>query len=150
MGESDSPGSSRQREYCYARFVTALAGKRHPEGIRDAVAELFQEGSYQGMEDREIREIVQFVAQTNPARRDDLLRVLASLTPGETAISAPPPALRVGQAVRVEAGNRSNTPREGVVTERVWHHKDRKWMYFIRPAGKKISKRYFLEELTPL
>jgi hypothetical protein len=57
------------------------------------------------------------------------------------------PMFHIGQRVRVILNDRNRTPHEGTVREIVWHHKDRRYNYYLEEAGKKVSKRYFEEEL---
>jgi hypothetical protein len=57
------------------------------------------------------------------------------------------PAFQIEQRVRVILNERNRTPHEGTVREIVWHHKDRRYNYYLEEAGKKVSKRYFEEDL---
>jgi hypothetical protein len=59
----------------------------------------------------------------------------------------PDAAFCVGQTVRVIANERNNTPRRGVIMEIIWHHKDARYNYYIQASGRKVSKRYFAEDL---
>jgi hypothetical protein len=59
----------------------------------------------------------------------------------------PEPAFQIKQRVRVILNERNRTPHEGTVREVVWHHKDQRYNYYLEEAGKKVSKRYFEEDL---
>lgn len=79
-----------------------------------------------------------------------ILAVLQELTPDEIAIDAHAPELNIGQDVRVILSFRNQTAREGSIIDRVWHHKDRRWNYYMEENGKRLSKRYFAEDLLSL
>lgn len=57
------------------------------------------------------------------------------------------PTFHIGQRVRVVLNDRNRTPHEGTVRQIVWHYKDRRYNYYLEEAGKKVSKRYFEEDL---
>ena len=57
------------------------------------------------------------------------------------------PLFPVGTKVRVLPKSGRNTPREGEVERAIYHHKDRRWNYYLRCGGKKVSKRYVALDL---
>lgn len=59
----------------------------------------------------------------------------------------PDPVFKIGQRVRVILNDRNKTPHEGIIREIIWHHKDQRFTYYLLEAGKKVSKRYFQEDL---
>ena len=61
----------------------------------------------------------------------------------------PPPKFAIGQQVRVILNDRNITPREGLVRELFWHFKHQQYYYYIEAHGRKVSKRYFEEDLEP-
>lgn len=62
----------------------------------------------------------------------------------------PPPALSVGQRVRVILSDRNRTARTGAIRQVIWHFKHRRYNYYLDVDGKKVSKRYYEEDLEPL
>jgi hypothetical protein len=62
----------------------------------------------------------------------------------------PPPTFRLGQHVRVLLNDRNSTPHEGTVRHIIWHHKDARYNYYLQEGGKKVSKRYFEQDLEAL
>ena len=62
---------------------------------------------------------------------------------------APKPEFEPGQCVRVILNERNRTPHQGVIAERDWHFRQRKWLYFLTEAGKPVKKRYFAEDIEP-
>jgi hypothetical protein len=56
----------------------------------------------------------------------------------------------VGQRVRVILGERNRTPHEGTVREIIWHFKEQRHNYYIEEGGKKVSKRYYEQDLQPI
>lgn len=62
-------------------------------------------------------------------------------------IEQPPPVFLVGQRVRVILKERNRTARIGIVQRVIWHFKDRRYNYYVAVNGKKVSKRYFDEDL---
>ncbi len=65
-------------------------------------------------------------------------------------IKNPPPQFTLGQAVRVILNERNRTPHEGVIRQIVWHYKDGCYNFYLEERGKKISKRYFADDLESL
>ena len=62
----------------------------------------------------------------------------------------PPPAFSLGQMVDVIVNDRNRTPRTGSIRLIVWHYKLSKHLYLLEVNGKKVSKRYFEEDLEPV
>lgn len=62
-------------------------------------------------------------------------------------LKRPAPAFQQGQRVRVRLNERNRTSHEGSIREIVWHHKERRYNYYIEESLKKVSKRYFEEDL---
>lgn len=62
----------------------------------------------------------------------------------------PEPTFCMGQRVRVLLNERNRTPHVGTVREIVWHYKDARYEYFIEDSGRRVSKRYFAEDLAAL
>jgi hypothetical protein len=61
--------------------------------------------------------------------------------------SRPAPAFSVGQRVRVILNERNRTARVGTILGIMWHFKDGRYNYYLEEGGKKVSKRYFQEDL---
>lgn len=59
----------------------------------------------------------------------------------------PKPRFAVGQPVRVVVNERNKTAHRGTIREVIWHFKDRRYNYYLVENGKKVSKRYFDEDL---
>lgn len=59
----------------------------------------------------------------------------------------PAPAFGIGLPVSVVLSARNHTARRGVVVHCVWHGKLNQWMFFLVVAGRRVSKRYFAEDL---
>ena len=66
-------------------------------------------------------------------------------------MSAPKPAPKfaIRETVRVLLNDRNRTAHRGTVREVIWHFKDERYNYYIVEDGKKISKRYFDDDLEP-
>ena len=47
----------------------------------------------------------------------------------------------------VETIGDQHTFRRGLIRERIWHHNDEKWHYYLVVGGKKVSKRYCSSDL---
>jgi hypothetical protein len=62
----------------------------------------------------------------------------------------PMPRFSVGQKVVVVLNEKNKTPHTGSVREVIWHYKDSRYNYYLEENGKKISKRYFEEDLDPV
>jgi hypothetical protein len=62
-------------------------------------------------------------------------------------METPAPAFRLRQKVRVRLNQRNRTPHEGTIRAIVWHHKDRRYNYYLQEGSRKVSKRYFEEDL---
>jgi hypothetical protein len=61
--------------------------------------------------------------------------------------SRPAPAFSVGQRVRVILNEQNRTARVGTIRGIMWHFKDGRYNYYLEEGGKKVSKRYFQEDL---
>ncbi len=61
----------------------------------------------------------------------------------------PAPKFAIGQRVRVVLNARNHTPHEGIIRNIIWHHKDQRHNYYLVENGKKISKRYYDDDLQP-
>jgi len=61
--------------------------------------------------------------------------------------SFPTPEFSMGQSVRVRLNERNQTPREGAISDIVWHFKDQRYNYYLEERGKKVSKRYHADDL---
>jgi hypothetical protein len=59
----------------------------------------------------------------------------------------PTPEFAVGDRVAVRVNERNRTPHIGEVRQVIWHHKDSRYNYYLNENGKKVSKRYFAEDL---
>jgi len=60
------------------------------------------------------------------------------------------PELLVGQPVRVILNERNKTLHTGAIRQIIWHSKDQRFNYYIAVDGKKVSKRYFIEDLEAI
>jgi hypothetical protein len=68
--------------------------------------------------------------------------------PPRDSAEIPEPAFRNGQHVRVVLSLWNRTARQGMIRDRIWHHKDQRWYFLIDDdAGRKVSKRYAAEDL---
>ena len=47
----------------------------------------------------------------------------------------------------VETHGKQNSFRRGVIRDRIWHHNDNEWHYYLFADGKKVSKRYCSTDL---
>jgi hypothetical protein len=65
-------------------------------------------------------------------------------------VDRPQPEFAIGQQVRVVLNDRNHTPHEGTIRAAVWHHKQRRFHYYILEGGRKVSKRYAAEDLQPV
>ena len=64
--------------------------------------------------------------------------------------AAAEPLYPTGTRVRVVVNSRNRTARAGQVMQVVWHHKHGCWVYWLTDdRGRKVSKRYFGEDLEP-
>lgn len=133
-----------QRKKQLAEFI---AEDRHPDGIRGLVAWLYRSARYAGIRDEHISQIITEVSAEHPELH--LEQTAADLTEQEVAVAAHPPELDLGQRVSVILNARNYTPHSGEICDRVWHHKDRKWAYFLLESGKRVSKRYYYDNLQP-
>lgn len=61
---------------------------------------------------------------------------------------AHPPEFAVGQPVPVLVNARNRTPRVGWVRRVVWHFKLACWMFYLEAGGRRVSKRYFADDLV--
>lgn len=52
-----------------------------------------------------------------------------------------------GDQVSVVLNKRNSTRYRGIIRDVIWHFKDECWLYFIEVNGKKISKRYYEDDL---
>jgi hypothetical protein len=58
-----------------------------------------------------------------------------------------PHSFSLGQRVRVILNERNRTPHSGTIRAIVWHFKDQSYNYYLEANGKRISKRYYEEDL---
>jgi len=61
--------------------------------------------------------------------------------------TVPTPTFAIGQRVRVRLSARNRTAHEGTIRDILWHFKNKRHIYYIEESGKKVSKRYFDEDL---
>ena len=61
--------------------------------------------------------------------------------------NVPAPKFTIGQKVRVRLGDRNQTAHEGTIRDVIWHFKDQRHNYYIEEGRKKISKRYYDNDL---
>ena len=59
----------------------------------------------------------------------------------------PPSKFSVGQRVRVRLNEHNHTPHVGTIRDIIWHHKDRQHNYYLEEGSKKVSKRYYEDDL---
>jgi hypothetical protein len=59
----------------------------------------------------------------------------------------PPPEFNVGDRVRVVSSARHLTPHTGPIRQVVWHFKHARYNYYIEENGKKVSTRYYADDL---
>ncbi len=59
-------------------------------------------------------------------------------------------SFKVGQRVRVILNERNRTARTGTIRQIIWHYKDQSYNYYLDVNGKKISKRYYEEDIEQL
>lgn len=128
-------------------LVDFIAADRHPDGIRGLVAWFYRSARYVGIRDEHIRRIIAEVNAERPGL--DLEQTAVDLTDEEVAVAAHPPELDLGQRVSVILNARNYTPHSGEICDRVWHHKDQRWTYLILESGKRVSKRYYSDDLQP-
>ena len=62
----------------------------------------------------------------------------------------PESAFQLGQRVCVVLNERNHTPHTGTIRTVIWHHKDRRYNYYLAENGKKVAKRYLAEDLQPV
>jgi hypothetical protein len=62
-------------------------------------------------------------------------------------MAKPPPAFTTGQWVQVIISDRNRTLHTGKIRAVIWHHKDKRYNYYLEERGKKVPKRYFEEDL---
>ena len=65
-------------------------------------------------------------------------------------IDPPPPLFSLGQCVKVILNARNKTTHVGTIRQITWHHKDQRYNYYLDENGRKVSKRYFDEDLLSL
>ena len=65
-------------------------------------------------------------------------------------ISRPPPEFALGRGVKVVVNDRNRTPHAGIVRACIWHFKLDRWTYYLEEDGRKIHKRYFAADLSPV
>lgn len=130
-------------------FIENLASP-HPGNIRALMAWLYRSARLCGIKEDHILEILAEALIALPERQPSLDEAIASLTEDEIAFVSHPPEWAIGQRVRVILNTLNLTPREGEVHDRIWHHMDKRWLYFIIEKGKRISKRYYADDFQPL
>lgn len=59
----------------------------------------------------------------------------------------PKPPFAIGSRVSVVLSARNHTARRGEVVRCLWHGKLDQWMFFLAVANRRVSKRYFAEDL---
>jgi hypothetical protein len=69
---------------------------------------------------------------------------------GAAMRNKPQSAFAMGQRVRVVLNERNRTPHTGTIRDIIWHFKQARYSYYLEEVGKKVSKRYFEEDLEPL
>jgi hypothetical protein len=57
------------------------------------------------------------------------------------------PDFSIGERVRVVLNDRNRTPHDGTILAAIWHHKQRRFHYYLQEGGRKVSKRYSAEDL---
>jgi hypothetical protein len=62
----------------------------------------------------------------------------------------PLPKFAIGQKVRVRLSVRNRTAHEGTIRDIIWHFKDQRHNYYLEEGGKKVSKRYYDDDLERL
>jgi hypothetical protein len=65
-------------------------------------------------------------------------------------VESPEPVFAIGQRVRVILNERNRTPHQGTIRAAIWHHKERRFHYYLEEGGRKVSKRYAAEDLQPI
>lgn len=149
--EQESPKSRSARLHWHReQLVQSLAELRYASNVRKTIAQAFQRAQYHGFDIEELRAMTLALVQDDVLHREAILNALQALTPDELAIDAHPPELKIGQKVRVILSARNHTPREGSIIDRIWHHKDRRWNYYMEENGRRVSKRYFIDDLKAL
>jgi hypothetical protein len=53
----------------------------------------------------------------------------------------------MGQRGRVILNARNKTPRVGTIRDIIWHFQAERYNYYLEEDGRKVSKRYFEEDL---
>jgi hypothetical protein len=71
-------------------------------------------------------------------------------TPGAAPRHHSPPEFEAGTAVVVQLNARNRTARTGSVRAAMWHNKLARWTYYLDANGRRLSKRYFAEDLLPV
>jgi hypothetical protein len=82
--------------------------------------------------------------------RQPTLPATAGQQPFQRASGLPPPELEVGDRVSVNVGGRNRTPHTGHVRAHIWHLKLERWCYYLQVNERKIHKRYFADDLSPI
>ncbi len=149
---TDEPvsGYSVRLDRTRRQFEGFLVEQRHPEGVRGIVAWIFRHARYIGIRDEHTRAVVDSVAECHPAHRSCILAALEDIDEQSISVAAHPPELDIGQIVRVILNARNLTPHEGPISERTWHHSDRRWIYIMSDGGRRVSKRYYIDDLQPV
>ena len=76
-----------------------------------------------------------------------LLNTAQSLSEEDILRGRKPPAFRHGDIVEVIVNAKNLTHHKGVIYDMRWHGDRKEWYYFILEDGKKVSKRYFYDDL---
>ena len=63
------------------------------------------------------------------------------------SFTVPTPKFAIGQKVRVRLSDRNRTAHEGTIRDIIWHLKDERHNYYIEEDGRKVSKRYYEDDL---
>lgn len=77
----------------------------------------------------------------------ELLEIAESLTEEEVQNGRKPPLFRKGDVVEVIVNAKNITYHMGLISEIIYHFKEKEWMYYITENNKKVSKRYGSQDL---
>lgn len=61
------------------------------------------------------------------------------------SLKHPEPAFEIGEVVQTVGDQ--HTFKTGLIRDRIWHHKDAEWKFYLSVDGKKVSKRYQTKDL---
>src|SRR5262245_54656646 len=80
-------------------------------------------------------------------RADGEMASMVYRTPVPSRAPRSSPRFELGATVRVVLNERNRTPHVGMVRKVIWHFKDERYNYYLEENGRKVSKRYFDEDL---